>query len=229
MYEHLKEYNDIEVFVSDSAWQFKGHESNKLQLNLPFREVCSGWEFIQRNGVVLAPWRICIQRKFYIKHDLKFPECCRIEDVDWACTVLYYAKRIQYRPVLLVHYIKGETGQTDNMYRNVEILKANIIAGNRTWNVASTLYKDSPVQENIKNVAEMYYNYSCRYLCGMFKPLKVKRDIIGLIVIPNSRYKLVDFALKHATLFSILSNLGVPAFRSVRIVKRWIKARLLEQ
>lgn len=228
VYKHLLENPDIEVFVSDSAWQFKGHESNKLQLNLPYKEVCSGWEFIKQNGAIFAPWRMCIQRSFYLEYDLKFPERCRIEDVDWACRVLYYAKRMQYAPILLVHYIKAESGQTDNMYRNEEILRANTIAGNRTWEVATTLYVDSPVQDSIKNIAEMYYNYSCRYLFGMLKRVKVKRGIIGLIAISDSRYPLVNFALKHTTLFCVLSNLGVPAFRVLRIMKRWVKARQLE-
>ena len=227
IYDYLSVNKNIEVLVSDSAFQFKGHESNKLQLNLPFREICDSVEFVKKNGIVLAPWRLCILRSFYLVHDFDFPEFCRIEDVDWACRVLYYAKRMIYQPILLVHYNKAETGQTDNMYRNVDILKANTMAGKRTWDVAMTLYENSPLQQTIFNVAEMYFNYTCRYMFGMFQSFHIKRMIIDLIPIEKSQYKLVNFALKYPLSFSMVSNLSVPLFRVLRLIIRWRKARQL--
>lgn len=228
LYEHLSIQADLDVLVSDSAYQFRGHESNKMQLNLPFKDVCDGIKFIQKNGSVLAPWRMAIKRDFYERNKILFPERCQIEDVDWACTVLYYSKKMQYVPILLVHYNKDETGQTDNMYRNMNILRANTIAGTRTLQVAESLYENTPVQAVIKGVAESYYNFSCRYLFGMFKPIKEKREIINLIEISHSKYRLVEYALKNPIFFCAITNIGVIPFRILRAIRRWLKARQLE-
>ena len=227
IYDCLSVNKSIEVFVSDSAFQFKGHESNTLQLNLPFREIADSVEFVKKNGIVLAPWRLCILRSFYLEHHFEFPEFCRIEDVDWACRVLYYTKRMTYQPILLVHYNKAETGQTDNMYRNVEILRANTMAGRRTWDIAKTLYENNPLQQTIFNVAEMYFNFTCRYMFGMFTSIQVKQNIIKLIPTQKSRFKLVNMAMYHTIFFCIVSNLGVPLFRVLRLIIRWRKARQL--
>lgn len=228
IYSIISERQNLEILVCDSAYQFKGHESNKLQLNLPFREICTGFDFIQKNGAVFAPWRMIIQRSFYEKNLIQFTECCRIEDVDWACEVLFYAIQMQYLPILLVHYNKAESSQTDNMYRQKEILQANIIAGNRTLKLSETLYKTSPCQKIIENIADSYYNQSCRSLFGMFQSVSKKRELIRLIRIDKSRFLLVNFALKHSISFCIITNLSVPFFRIIRMIHRRIKAILYE-
>ena len=204
--DELKSEIDLDVFVSDSAYQFHNHESNKLQLNFSFKERTTPTEFCKHNGIVFAPWRMCLRRIFLLKNKIFFTEHCRIEDFDWACKVFYYAQSIKYRPFILVHYNKGESGQTDNMYRNMDTLMANTIAGNRTLNLANDLFAAHPLCTLVRNVADTYYNYSCRYLFGSFKALKTKVKIIKTIQVNKSNYRLVNFAINNPYIFSIILN-----------------------
>ena len=228
VYEHLREHLGLDILVSDSAYQFKGHESNKLQLNLPYDGVCTGIEFLQRNGPALAPWRLAFNREFYVSHDLQFVERCRIEDVDWSFKVIYHARKIQYQKVLLVHYQKDEVGQTDNMYRNYETLKANTVAGCRTLDVANSLYAGTAAYGIVVKMAESFFNFTCRYLFGAYRPLRMKKELISLIPVKESQFRLVDFAVKHPTLFCCLTNLGIVPFRIARYFVRKVRARKLE-
>ena len=225
IYDYLLSKNSIEVLVSASAYQFKGHESNLLQLNLPFREICDSVEFIKHNGVVFAPWRMCILRSFYMSHNLEFPEFCRIEDVDWACRVQFYIKRMVYLPIILVHYNKADTSQTGSMYRDVDILKANMKAGRRTYDIAMTLYEKHTLQHTILNVAERYVYNTCKYMFGIFLSLNTKKKIISIIPVEKSKYKLVNFAIDYPLLFSMVSNLCVPLFRVAICIVRRRKAK----
>ena len=219
IYNHLKN-NHLDVFISDSAYQYKGHETKKLQLNLPYRDICSGEDFLLKNGPALAPWRLCIKKDFIINNDLWFVENCRIEDVDWACKVMYYAKKVQYLPILLVHYIKAESSQTDTMYKNINTLRDNTFAALRTLEVAYTLYNKSEAQPIITDLADNYFNITCRYLFGDWKPIYKKKEIINYIDMPNSKHELVILAQKYPLFFCIVSNLGVPFFRFIRFLKR---------
>jgi glycosyltransferase involved in cell wall biosynthesis len=218
VYEYLKK-TPLDVLVCDSIYQFRDIETNKLQLNLKHCEIMSGEQFIQKNGWVGAPWRMILNRAFYNRNTITFVENRRIEDVDWSCKVLYYTQKIQYQPILLVHYIKGNYSTTDTMYKNKETLKDNIEAGNRTLLIAKTLYANSKVQANIISVADMYYNYSCKYMFGLLCSQKNKISLIRLIAIENSNFPFVNFAIGHPYIFSLLSTLSVPLFRFVKKLK----------
>lgn len=227
MYDFLKD-KDLDVFVSDSAYQFVGHESNKLQLNLPFREASDLVTFVQKNGWTIAPWRLALKREFYAGTGVKFMEKTRIEDVDWAIQVLFHAQSIQYQPILLVHYNKGESGITDNMYRNKEGLKANIEAGNRTYQHAMNLYHGHPLQRNVVALAQSYYNFSCKYLLGMACPLKEKKAMVDRIPVTQGAPLLVRMAKSCPWLYCIGSQLSIPFFRGLRYLHRRRTAKQFE-
>ena len=226
-YEHLKK-NDLDILVTDSAYQFKGYEHNNLQLNLKFKEITNSEGYVKKNGWTIAPWRLCFNRDFYTRTGVKFEENCRIEDVDWGVKLLFYARKIQYQPILLVHYIKAESGTTDNMYRDKEILIANTMAGNRTLRLGYSLYRNSAIKNNVVDLADTYYNYTCKYLFGMHCSLKVKKEIINLIEIKESKYSLVVFATKYPTLYALFTNCMVPFFRIARTIHRKRAAKRLQ-
>ncbi|MBQ8364389.1 MAG: glycosyltransferase [Bacteroidaceae bacterium] len=227
VYEHLKE-NELDILVTDSAYQFKGYEHNNLQLNLEYTDVTDCEGYVKRNGWTIAPWRLCFNREFYNNTGVQFEENCRIEDVDWSVNLFFYAKRVQYQPILLIHYIKAESGTTDNMYRNKEILIANTMAGNRTLRLGYELYKNSAIKSNVIDLADSYYNYTCKYLFGLFCSLKGKKEIINLIEIKESKYRLVRYAIKYPTLYAIFTNCMVPLFRIARTIHRKRTAKRLQ-
>ncbi|MBQ3244977.1 MAG: glycosyltransferase family 2 protein [Bacteroidaceae bacterium] len=218
---------DLEILVTDSAYQFKNHPHNNLQLNLPYKDLCDGETFVLKNGFAIAPWRLCFNRDFYNKNNIQFEENCRIEDIDWGVTIMFYAKKIQYQPILLIHYIKSESGTTDNMYKNIEILVANTNAANRTYELSQTLYKNSAIKEAVIKLTDKYYYFTCKYMLGLFSSIKSKKEIIKLIKLKDSNYRMVKFAIKHPTIFSFLSNCTVPVFRIARYIRRKRTAKRL--
>ena len=218
---------DLDILITDSAYQFKDYPHNNLQLNLPYKDLCDSETFVQKNGFAIAPWRLCFKKDFYDKNNIQFKENCRIEDIDWGVTIMYYAKKIQYQPILLIHYIKSESGTTDNMYKNIEILIANTNAANRTYKLSQTLYKDSCIKEQVVNLADNHYNFTCRYLLGMICSIKSKIEIIKLIEQKHSNHRLVRFATKFPTTFAIISNCTVPIFRIARFIHRKRTAKRL--
>jgi glycosyltransferase involved in cell wall biosynthesis len=224
VYEFIKD-KDLDVFVSDSAFQFKSHPHNNLQLNLKHRECMTGIEFFKANGFIGAPWRMCIKREFYLKHNLQFVEHVQIEDVDWAVKVIYYAEKMQYAPILLIHYNKAEDGQTDNIYKNINIMRANTIAGNRVLELAHTLYKDSEIRGGIENVADTYYNFSCKYMLGLCASYSKKLELIRLIDAETGHNRWVRMAKGSPRLYTIASMATVPLFRLLRKVHRYRTAR----
>ena len=219
IYEILKG-SDIEILVSDSAYQFKGHPHNNLQLNLPYRDKTDGETFVKKNGWAIAPWRLCFNKDFYNKNSIAFVEGTRVEDVDWGVRMMYHAQKIQYQPILLVHYIKGESGTSDTMYKNKTTLIDNIEAANRVIELAETLYRESPNKQYAIDLADTYYNRTTSYLFGLFSAINTKKEILAHIKYKNSRYRLVKTATGHPTLFAIASNCMVPAFRLARFIRR---------
>lgn len=219
LYEHLQT-TDVDVLVNDSAYQFRGHESNKLQLNYPSTEIMDYEQFVKINYIAIAPWRLTIRKDFYLTHDNKFVENCRIEDLDWAVKVMYHAKRVQYYPHILLHYNKAETGTTDNMYKNYEILLDNTKAGNRVMEVANSLYKDSSIRGMIVQIACNTYTYSVKYMFGLWTSIKNKKEILEIIPDMKENSAIVIFAKSCPILFSITSNLLVPVFRILRNIHR---------
>ncbi len=136
---------------------------------------------------------------------------------------------MQYAPILLIHYIKAESSTTDNMYRNKEIIIANTIAANRTYKLSYTLYKDSCLKQNVIELSDMFYNITCRYLFGLFCSIKTKKDIIKLIEIRKSKYRLVNYAINYPTIYAIITNCASPLFRIARIIHRKRTAKKLQK
>lgn len=224
VYDFIK-HNDVEILITDSAYQFKDKPHNNLQLNLPNKECLSGEDFVKANGFACAPWRMCINREFYVRHKFSFKENVRIEDLDWSVILYLYAKKIQYVPILLVHYIKAESGTTDNMYRKPEILKDNILAGNRLRDLAYSRFKSSSLQNDVLIMSDTCYNFSCKYMLGLNIGIKAKVDLIKLIDAPSGIQRWVKFAKVNPYIYAMISMLTIPLFRILRKAHRYVTAR----
>ena len=224
VYEVLKD-RDLDILVNDSAFEYKGDYTEKLQLNFKCLDVVTIEDFLRLNGLAIAPWRLTIRREYYLEHNFSFEERCRMEDLDWGLKVMFYAKTIQYQPILLVHYIKSDSGTTDVMYKDKCVLLDNIKAGNRALIVANDLYLGYDSYPKVLAMIKMYYNFSCKYLLGLYLPIREKVDIINLI--PNielePQFVFAKLARKYPVGYSIMSNISVLFFRLIRRVYRNIK------
>ncbi len=221
VYEYIKD-KDLDILVVESSYQYKGSCSNTMVLNIENREVMSGLDFLSQNGIALvAPWRMIINRNFYNEHDISFVENTRIEDVDWALKVQYYAKKMQYKPILLIHYIKTNISTTDTMYKNPNTLIDNIQAGNRVRELGDTIFASLSLRNLLLQAADSCYCNSMKYMFGLYCPIKQKKEIIAQIPIEDSNNKLVRWAINNPIGFSIITNLSVPLFRIARYIHRW--------
>lgn len=226
LYEFIARSVQIDVVITDSAFQFKSNPHDRLQLNFGTQPLMSNIESVRRLGWCIAPWRLCIRKKFYQDAGIRFVERVMIEDIDWGVTVLYYAKTVQYVPLLLIHYNKGEDSTTDNMYRDISILKGNTMAARRVYDLYETLYTDSPIRQYVLDLADRYFNFTCRYCFGICCPINEKKRLLSYIPYYKTDYFLVKQAHRHAVLFSLFTNCTVPFFRIARKLRRNIKSRV---
>lgn len=228
VYEHLQKV-DVDILICDSAYQFKGYEHDNLQLNLPFRDVTDTVDFVKMNGWACAPWRMVFKKELWTRNNITFVDKVRLEDTDWAMRMYYYAETIQYQPILLVHYNKGETGTTDNMYRDIVILGDNIKLGNRIIKLANTIYLNSEIRSKVVDFAILYYHLACKYMLGLFCSISDKVDMIGMIPKECATTLFVKLAKKSPSLYAIVSNLAVPFFMLVRKIHRLRFAKKLQK
>lgn len=224
VYDVLQD-RDLDILINDSAYEYKGHYTEKLQLNFKYKYECFGKDFIYYNGWPVAPWRFVIKREYYNEYNFVFEGKCRIEDIDWSLKVLFYAKKVQYDGILLIHYIQGETSTTDTMYKSKEILLDAIFAANRAKCIADDLYLNLNSYSNIISYLSLIYSNSCKYLFGLYLPIKEKVEIIKLIPNIELSFILVKLAKKYPIGYSIMTNMSVPFFRIIRKVFRIIKKK----
>lgn len=141
IYEHLKN-SDLQILIVDCAYQYFGKESNKLQHNFPHREVMTGDQIIACNSIPYAPWKFIIERGFIVEKDLFFIEHERIEDVDWVHKVVHFAERVQYQPILFIHYNKYPDSTTMSSFFSKEIVYSGLRMANRLQNLVASF--DNP-------------------------------------------------------------------------------------
>lgn len=214
VYNILKE-GKLDVLICDSAYQLKGYPHNELQLNLSHLHLCSGIDYILHNGIPVSPWRFCINRTFYTNNNCEFMEDRRCEDADWCIRLLFYATTVQYKPILLIHHNKTGVNETDLSFKSAEGPTDYIFAGNTIIEIVNTFYKKYNAKDVVIKFAETYYYRSCVYLLTTILPISCKKTIIKDIAIKKAKNKLVYYATKYPTLYSVLSNCIAPVFKFI--------------
>jgi hypothetical protein len=114
------------------------------------------------------------------------------------------------------------------MYRDKEIMIANIRAGNRVMDLANGIYSNSEIRERVLDMTDIYYNFSCKYLLGLWCSVREKREMIAMIQAKHGQLTWSKLALSHPFLFSVASNLTVPVFRLLRRIHRAKMAKKLQ-
>lgn len=212
-YHHLKK-NDIEVLVVDCAYQSPGKTSNKLQHNFSHREIMTGDEMIERNSIPYAPWKFIFLRSHMIEYDLFFVENERIEDIDWVHKLVHYAHRVQYQPILLIHYNKTGISTTMTSYKSCETVYSSLRISKRLNEMIYTTFATSNdrVKEHIRRISEMIAFVGLRNYFFFHDSTNRKRNSITQ-TIRSEDIKgnlLVTFAKKHPYIYSLISNILSP-------------------
>ena len=226
IYKHLS-VNDLDVLVTDSTLEYKGQVNNLLQLNYRNHTIIDGETFVVVNGNPIAPWRFVTKRDFFMQNELYFEENTRIEDVDWGVKITYYAKQIQYLPILSVHYLKASTSTTDCLYKDKETIKDYIQAGVRTLDVANSLYRHSKARHKVVCLSAAYFDYGLKYMFGLNSSMRYKFMLLSFIPEIAENSQLVSFAKKHPNIICAMSMISVPFFRAFRKYRQLKKAKEL--
>lgn len=215
IYEHLKD-SDLQILIVDCAYQYYGKESNKLQHNFPHREVMTGDQIIACNSIPYAPWKFIIERDFIVENDSFFIEHERIEDVDWVHKLVLSAERVQYQPILFIHYNKYPTSTTMSYVSSKEVVYSGLRMAHRLWRIK----EDNPRSlsyDYLQGLVNRVYYTSLRSFFFVYDEPKVKSGLIKDLVHPcpmgNDYRYLLKIVTAHPNFYSYLSNLSVPFAR----------------
>ena len=226
IYEHLYQ-SDLEILIVDCAYQTPGRESNQLQHNFPHLEVMNGDEMIERNSIPYAPWKFIFLRDFVIDKNLFFEENERIEDVDWVHLLVHHAKRVQYQPILFIHYNKSDISTTMTTYKSVETVYSTLRLGKRLEDMVETVFANSSekVKSYIGSLSQKFFHLGLRNYFFMYDSINEKRRNIhnALDNCGSSGSYLIRFAHTSPTLYSVFTNCCFPLGRVAIWIYRKIK------
>ena len=225
VYNHLQE-NNLDILIVDCAYQSPGKESNELQHNFPHREIMTGDEIIEKNSIPYAPWKFIFKRSHMIEKGLFFAENERIEDVDWVHRLTHYAQRVQYQPILFIHYNKSDISTTMTSYKSCETVYSTLRLAKRMNEMIDTEFAQSSrgVKNEIRRIGEMMAYIGLRsYLFFKDKANIKAQNIKDCIAQDTNGNILVRWAKKQPYTFSVVSNIIYPLGRLAIVIYRKIK------
>ena len=217
----------LDILVCDFAREKAGQPKMTLVHNFPNKKIMNGRDFMLSNGLPYAPWKYIFKRSLMINNDVFFEENVSAEDVDWTHKLALKATRMQYKPILLSHYVLYNNGsQTADEYNNIRLIAERMYAGLRLKHLASYYKQDNDVSNHINYIATTFFHKALLFLIVKSGNAKTKSQIIEKYI-PKELYgnKLVDFASKHSYLFAHISNIISPFLKIALILKRNIKGR----
>ena len=216
----------LDILVCDFAREEAGKPNMTPIHNFPNKSIMNGRDFMLSNSLPYAPWKYIFKRSLMVDNNVFFEENVSAEDVDWTHKLALKAKRMQYKPLLLTHYILASQSQTANEYNNIRLITERMYAGLRLKDLASLYKHDNEVSNHINNIAVTFFDKALIFLMVKFGKAKTKSQIIENYI-PKELYgnKLVDFASKHSYLFAHISNITSPFLKIALILKRKIKGR----
>ena len=225
IYEHLKD-SDLQILIVDCAYQYFGKESNKIQHNFPNQEVMTGDQIIASNSIPYAPWKFIIEREFIIEYNLFFIEHERIEDVDWVHKVVHYADRVQYQPILFIHYNKYPESTTMSSFFSKEVVYSGLRMANRLRLLVND-FEDKECQSYLKWLTNQNYYIYLRACFFVIDKIKIKANNIEESIHPfheKVNYSLLlKFATHNPVLFATATNCCSPIARRLMLLYRKIK------
>lgn len=228
IYKHLQKVH-LEILIVDCAYQFYGKESNILQHNFPHKEIMTGDDVIEKNGIPFAPWKFIFLRELMISKKIFFVENERIEDVDWCHLLVHHAIKVQYQPILFIHYNKNNLSTTITSFKSKETNYSTLHLGNRIDSLIENNFKSSSKKTKLYllNIEKLYYYIGVRNYFFFYDKLSTKAYYIIDTITKHKKRNfsniIVSFAGRFPYIFSAISNCLYPFGRISIIVYRKLK------
>lgn len=218
-YEYQRKKN-LDILMCDFARHPAEKTNDILVHRFPSQEIMSGRKFLIVNSLPFAPWKYIFKRSLMVDNNVWFTEKVSCEDVDWSHKIAFYATTMQYKPILLTHYILSPNTQTGSEFKNSATVFHRLMAGKRVAELLE-LFNNPDEQLRIKSVAESTFANGLTFLCGLISSPKEKATMIkNCIPVRNDWNRLISFATKYPLTFGIFSTIIAPCFRTAIYTKR---------
>lgn len=217
--ERLDVY-DGDLLVTDNIEETADGSMPEINPKLGFEDcsMMSPAEFIERNGVVYAPWRMFFNRERYLDNCMKFRADTRLEDIDWGIRLLGCVKNMQFMSLTTVHWVRYPDSTTGGIYSTRGIVDDYLEACVIALRDAKTYF---PGNRKVEDFIAINFQYALQYLFLSAHSATEKSRMIQTIPNGLSYHPLMRLLLAHPHATAMLMNVGKPLWRMVRLLYRW--------
>ena len=219
-YRYQKQ-NGLDILVCDMSREpYGGPISTQMILQYKDQSICSGREFLLKNGLPGGPTKYFFKRSLMVDNNVWFEEKVACEDPDWAWRLPYYAQRMQYQPILLHHYVIYSNSSVRKEFRNSKATYDRMRCGKRLWKL-NELYDRAAERNAIRYISGENFTAGLKSMCALFDSPLVKAEIISQNIPKGVRYnRFVTLSQRFPLLFGFLSTAFSPLMMVVLIIKR---------
>lgn len=221
LYQKDMSSGGLDVLVCDFARHVLQNVNNELVHNFPSTDIMTGRKFLVVNSLPHAPWKYMFRRDLMVDNNIFFAEKVSCEDVDWSHKIAFFAKTMQYKPILLTHYILSEASQTGSEYKKATTVFHRLMAGKRVADLIHLCNTDEE-KSRILTVAQQTLLNGVIFLCAVFANPVKKAAVIKACI--DHRFDFGNKLLivrKFPLIYGCLSTMIAPAFRIAITIKRY--------
>lgn len=220
---YLKD-NALDILCFDKSRHLRGEVSETPIHNFKHKDVMSGRSFMINNGFPWGPTQYLFKRSLMVDNEVYFAEECSCEDVDWAHKLPFFAKRMQFLPVVAYHYVLEPNSTTGAEFRSKERVFDRIRSGWRVQQLVQ-LYTEPAERAALLGVASATSRYGIMFLCGLLTSPAEKKRIIKQYVPAELNLGRFNWAKRFPGVFAWVSTIVAPVFRSMVVLHRKLNKR----
>lgn len=220
---YLKD-SDLDILCYDTARHSVEKENNIPIYKFKHSEVMTGREFLTANSFPYAPTRYIFKRSLMVDNEVFFAEGCSCEDVDWTHKLPFFAKKMQFLPVVAYHYVLEPNSTTGAEFRSKERVFDRIRSGWRVQQLVH-LYTKPAERKALLGVASATSRYGIMFLCGLLTSPAEKKRIIKQYVPAELNLGRFNWAKRFPGVFAWVSTIVAPVFRSMVVLHRKLNKR----
>lgn len=220
LYQKDMSSGGLDVLVCDFARHTLQNVNNKLVHNFPSTDIMTGRKFLVVNSLPYAPWKYMFRRDLMVDNNIFFAEKVSCEDVDWSHKIAFFAKTMQYKPILLTHYILSEASQTGSEYKKATTVFHRLMAGKRVADLIHLCNTDEE-KSRILTVAQQTLLNGVIFLCAVLSNPVKKADILKDCIDNQLNWrKELQIIRRFPMIYGLASTAIAPLFRTAIYIRR---------
>jgi glycosyltransferase involved in cell wall biosynthesis len=222
---YLKGNSELDILCFDKTRHLRGENEMKPVHAYKHLEVMTGRMFFVLNSFPCGPTQYIFKRNLMVDNQLWFEENCSCEDVDWALKLPFYARKMQFLPIIGYHYVLEPGSTTGSEFRHKERVFDRVRSAFRVSELIN-LY-DSPEESDIiLGLASHTAKYGLLFFCGLSTSSKEKVDIIKRYIPQELNIGKLNWVKQYPYSYAMLSTyITPPMFRLLIALRRKLKQR----